>query len=70
MFLSGDPCSDYDRYSDESEKELEQFPKCAWCGEPITDDECYDMGDELIHLDCLKEYCDEHCMVCTDRYIN
>lgn len=39
----------------EQERKLARLPKCSYCGEPIQDDICYEIGDELVCEDCLKE---------------
>ena len=49
----------------EKEKWLEQRPICSCCGEHIQDDNCYEINDELICPDCLKE----NFMKCTDDYM-
>lgn len=70
MSLGWDAASDYDRYSARRERDLEKFPKCAWCGEPITDDHCYEINGDLVHTDCATDYLDENCKVDTDNYID
>lgn len=37
------------------EAELEKFPKCAECGEPIVDDDCYEFDNDLICPRCLND---------------
>lgn len=42
---------------DRQEQEwLERCPECAVCDEKITDDECYELGDELVHLECIGRF--------------
>jgi formylmethanofuran dehydrogenase subunit E len=36
------------------ERYLERLPICSECGEPITDDECYEIGDELFCEECIE----------------
>lgn len=39
------------------EKEwLKRCPKCADCDKPITDDECYKIGEELYCAECVDGY--------------
>lgn len=48
-----DPVADaasWDRYQ---QSLLERLPKCAYCGEPIQDDKCYLINDELVCPECL-----------------
>lgn len=49
------PLADFDRYDSEQIKRLMTYPKCAECGEPIQDEECYEIAGELICPDCLKD---------------
>lgn len=37
------------------ERELARFPVCDYCGEPITDENIWDVEGELYHADCAKE---------------
>ena len=56
MFLmTGDPLRDFDLYEAEQKKEMKKLPKCYECGEPIQDEECYEINDELICPKCLIE---------------
>ncbi len=55
MYITDDPVADALRYEAEQEKALKRLPKCCECGEPIQDDECYEIGDGLICPDCLKD---------------
>jgi formylmethanofuran dehydrogenase subunit E len=55
MAWTDDPVSDYDRYSAEQERKLEQLPRCSECDEPIQDDFCYEINDEYICEKCLKD---------------
>lgn len=38
----------------EEEEWLAKRPKCSDCGEPIQDEYCYLINDELICPECLK----------------
>ena len=56
MYYTDNPIADYDRYSDDQERELERCPKCEKCGQPITDSYCYEIEGELICEECLDIY--------------
>lgn len=43
-------------YEAEQEKELSKLPECSNCGEKIQTEKCYEINDELICLDCIKEF--------------
>lgn len=56
MYYTGDPIADYDRYDTEEIKRLQRLPTCAECGEPIQDEECFEIEDGvLICPKCLKD---------------
>ena len=55
MFYTDDPAADYDRYQDEQDKQLQKLPKCSYCDEHIQDDHLYEINDELICEECLKD---------------
>ena len=42
-----------DREHEEIEKRL---PKCSECGEPIWDDECYEIGGKLYCEECIEGF--------------
>lgn len=44
-----------DQYEYEREKALELLPECSNCGEKIQTEKCYEINDELICLECIKE---------------
>lgn len=47
----------HDEYEAEQERNLDKFPKCDCCGEPITDDYFYDIDGTYYCEDCLiSEY--------------
>lgn len=50
-----DPVADFHAYDDEQQKWLDSLPVCAECGQPITDEECYEINDEIICPECLKD---------------
>lgn len=43
------------RHDAEQEAMLERLPICTYCGESITGDYAYEIGDDLICEDCLKD---------------
>lgn len=71
MFVRTDDAKrDAGAYFDQRDERLSHLPKCGHCGEPIQEDECYKLDGELIHTDCLYEYCDKIFKVHTDNYID
>ena len=50
-----DPLDDYAAYDAHVSAELDKLPRCSECDEPIQTDECYEINDELICPECLKE---------------
>ena len=52
-YPTDNPAADYNRYQDKLQKELDKLPICYECGEPIQDEECYEINDELICPECL-----------------
>ena len=56
MYRTGDPVADYDRWEAEQQRKLEKLPRCSECDEPITDDYCYQINDELICEECIDNY--------------
>lgn len=65
MFRTDDPVADFGRYDDEQQRQLEKLPKCAYCNEPIQDDKCYLINDELICPECLEREHEKR----TDDYV-
>lgn len=51
-----DPLDDYNAYSTHQQSELDKLPRCSYCDEPIQDDFCYEINDELICLECLEQH--------------
>lgn len=66
MPYTDNPIADYDRYDMEQMKWLQRLPVCAECGEPIQDEECYDIDGELVCAECLRH---NH-RVWTEDYMN
>ena len=46
----------YSAYEDKQERMLAKFPKCAYCGEPITDEYCFNIAGDIICESCLNEH--------------
>ena len=63
-FSSGDAFKDFDRYDARQRTELDKQPRCIECKHPIQDEYCYEINDELICEECLK---DNHRKL-TERY--
>lgn len=55
MFFTDDPVADYNRYQEEQDKQLQKLPKCSICREPIQDEHFYEINDEVICEECLKD---------------
>jgi hypothetical protein len=49
---TADPFYDLDRDETECEENEKFFPVCDVCGETITDDYYYELGEYKFHLDC------------------
>ena len=56
----------YRDYEEQQAKELEKFPVCSVCGEYITDEFYFDIEDEIMCEDCLKD----NFRKSTDDYVN
>lgn len=48
----------------EQQRQLSKCPKCVECGEPIQDEYCYCIDNELLCSDCM----DDHYKVSTEDY--
>lgn len=43
------------------EEDEDERPTCAWCGEPITDEEAYEFPNgDIVCRDCVDEYVEEN----------
>jgi formylmethanofuran dehydrogenase subunit E len=51
---SGDPIRDAEARDAEQQAALDKLPVCYYCGEPIQDDFCYEINDEIICEECLN----------------
>lgn len=49
-----DALADAERHIAEQERQLEQRPVCAECGEHIQDDHLYEIGGEILCCDCTN----------------
>lgn len=56
MFYTGDPLTDFHRHDAEMEDALALLPKCADCGEPIQEEQCFVVNDETICESCMEGY--------------
>lgn len=54
MIYSDDPVADFERYDSRLEDALNQLPKCVDCGEPIQDDDLFDIDGDLYCEECMK----------------
>lgn len=43
------------RHDAEQEAQLDRLPRCCECDEPIQDEYCFEVNDELICLGCMEE---------------
>lgn len=46
----------FDRHDAEQQRQLARLPLCVNCGNHIQTEECYEINDELICPDCIKEF--------------
>ena len=57
MIWTDNPKRDAAMYDMERQKELDKLPKCDICGEPIQDEDLYDLDGTLVCEECLnREY--------------
>lgn len=54
MSYTDNPVADFYRWDSAQQAKLDKLPKCAECGEPIQDEECFEINGELICPECLK----------------
>ena len=50
------PLADYYAHEAEEHRRLSRLPKCDICGEPITDENLYEINGELVCEVCLNEH--------------
>lgn len=56
VYYSDNPHADFVAWDAEQNKQLEQLPVCADCGEHIQDEEAYHIHGEWICEDCMSSY--------------
>lgn len=56
VYYSNNPHADFDAWDAEQNKQLEQLPVCADCGEHIQDEEAYHIHGEWICINCMDCY--------------
>lgn len=56
MGWTDDPVADYDRYSAEQERKLEQLPICECCGEPIQQEKAVYYIDQWCCEECEWDF--------------
>ena len=49
-----DPVRDFTYHDELQSRRLERLPVCEYCGEPIHDEHFYEINDEFICEECLK----------------
>ena len=64
-----DPFADFDRWDDEMQDLLDLLPVCAYCNEPIQDEQCYHIDGDFIHLGCAIDYLDKEYRVDVNNFI-
>lgn len=42
-------------HEEEQEKKLQQLPRCSVCKEPIQDDYYFEIDDEILCEECLRD---------------
>jgi len=55
VYYSDNPHRDFDRHDKEQNDWLERCPVCAFCHQPIQDEELFDFGGTLYHVSCAEE---------------
>ena len=55
MYYSDNPVADFERWDRDQAEKLARLPVCSHCGEPIQDDFCFEINDELFCEDCMKD---------------
>lgn len=53
MVFTDDPIADFYRYDAEQQAKLDKLPRCSECNEPIQDEFCFEVNDELICDECM-----------------
>lgn len=50
----------WEQHDREQERRLAMLPKCEKCGEPIQEEHCYMIDNELMCEECMEEWLEEH----------
>ncbi len=54
-FRTDDPLRDFDRYDAAMAAREAKLPCCERCGKPINDDFYYEIGNEILCENCMKD---------------
>jgi formylmethanofuran dehydrogenase subunit E len=55
MYYTDDPIADAERYTAEQEARVERLPICTECGHHIQDEHLYEINDEFICEECMRD---------------
>lgn len=61
MHYSDDPVRDAELHMEEQQAWLDSRPKCEYCGEPIQDDEAYEIEGVLVCENCVMDFVRDNC---------
>ena len=56
MVYVPDVYDQWERHEQKQQSEMDKLPECCYCDEPIQDEYCYEINDELICVECLNEH--------------
>jgi hypothetical protein len=54
-FRNGDPDRDFDRYDRQMSQLEAKLPQCEKCGRPIHDDIYFEIDNEILCEECMKD---------------
>lgn len=57
MYLFRDILDLWEDHDSQQEKALSRLPECEYCGEPIQDEYCFSINDEVICERCIIDCC-------------
>lgn len=57
---SDNPIRDFERHDRKQSEWLDSLPRCEHCGDPIQDEDYYEIDGAPVHEDCLTDYCNKH----------
>ena len=60
FYYSDDPVRDAERKMQDEDEWLKSLPVCSYCGQHIQDDEYYEIDEEKVCEECLRDYCEEN----------